>query len=90
MRVDTVMSTWHRVCGPLLILVVLFAWCFAGEKIEESISFNENTDFTAKQRGASNQQVLSSYFGAVLVCNLPKAMDQLLRILVRANYQNSV
>lgn len=88
--VDTATSVWHRVCGLLLILVVLFAWCFAGERIEECICSNENIDFTAKLRGASSQQLLSSYFWVVLVCSLLNAMDQLLRILMRANYQNTV
>lgn len=87
--VDTVMSIWHRVCGLLLSLVVLFAWCFAGEKVEECICFSENTDFTAKQRGTSNQQ-LSSCFWAVLVLGLPNATDQLIGMLMRANYLNSV
>lgn len=87
--VDTVMSIWHRVC-ELLLSLVLFAWCFAGEKIEECICFGENTDSTAKQRGSSNQQLVSSYFWAALVLGLLIAMDQLLGLLMRANYQNTV
>lgn len=87
--VDTVMPIWHRVCGLLLSLVVLFAWCFTGEKAEECLCFSENTDFTAKQRGASKQQLLNSCFWAILVLGLPNAMNQLLGMLMRANYQNT-
>lgn len=87
---DTVMSIWHRVCGLLLSLVVLFAWCFAGEKIEECVCFGENTDSIAKQRGSSKLQLESSCFWAVLVLGLPIAMDQLLGMLMRANYHNTM